>query len=46
MQVDDKGVGRETVYYIFDKNTENTAKITSGTEITFIADGVKLIEVK
>lgn len=46
VQVDDKGVGRETVYYIFDKNTENTAKITSGTEITFIADGVKLIEVK
>lgn len=46
IQTDGKGTGRDIIYYIFDKDTESTAKITNGTKVTFIADGVRLVEVK
>lgn len=39
-------VNGEDIAYLFDSDTVNTAKIKSGTKVTFIADGVKLIEVK
>lgn len=46
VQISEKGMGREILYYILDKDTESTAKITNGTKVTFIADGVRLIEIK
>ncbi len=43
-------IGIETnnknVYYIFDENTESTARIKEGEEIDFLADGIMLLEVK
>lgn len=39
-------VNGEDISYLFDGDTVNTAKIKNGTKVTFIADGVKLIEVK
>lgn len=37
-------IEKEIIYYIFDESTVSTAKITKGTQVSFIADGITLIE--